>query len=207
LTPAGRLYWAHLLLRRVALPSPSEPITQLLDAARRGDAAAADRVFSALYDELRRIARRERWRLRPGDTLNTTAVVHEAYVRLMHDEAALPWESRAHLLGTAAVAMRRLLIDRARECQALKRGGGQAAVELQDDMAVAVAEASDELLALDEALQRLEAVDSRLARVVELRYFGGLSEEETGRLLGVAERTVRRDWLKAKAFLHASLTR
>jgi RNA polymerase sigma factor (TIGR02999 family) len=182
-----------------------EHINELLDAARRGDAAASERLFSALYDELRRIARRERRRVNAGETLNTTAVVHEAYVRLLHDRE-MPWESRAHLLGTAAVAMRRLLVDRARERQALKRGGGEPSLELDADVEVAATRASEEMLALDGALGRLEQVDPRLARVVELRFFGGLSEEETGRILGVAERTVRRDWLKAKAFLHAQLS-
>ena len=186
-------------------PTP-EPITELLVAARGGDAAASERVFSALYAELQQIARRERRRLRAGETLNTTAVVHEAYVRLLHDQE-LPWESRSHLLGTAAVAMRRLLIDRAREHQALKRGGALRPVEFDEAMAVAADTASDELLALDEALARLEQVDARLARVVELRYFGGLSEVETGQVLGCGERTVRRDWLKAKAFLHTQLSR
>jgi RNA polymerase sigma factor (TIGR02999 family) len=188
------------------LGPPPEPITELLDAARRGDAAATERVFSALYAELRDIARRERRRLHAGETLNTTAVVHEAYVRLLHDQE-LPWESRSHLLGTAAVAMRRLLIDRAREHQAQKRGGGARPVEFDEAMAVAADTASDELLALDEALGELEKIDGRLARVVELRFFGGLSEVEAGQVLGCGERTVRRDWLKAKAFLHSQLAR
>ena len=183
---------------------PSEPITELLDAARRGDGNASERLFSALYSELRRIARRERRRLNAGETMNTTAVVHEAYVRLLHDQD-LPWESRSHLLGTAAVAMRRLLVDRARERQAQKRGGGVVPVPV-DDMEIAAAQASDEILALDEALGQLERVDARLARVVELRFFGGLSEEETGRILGTTERTVRRDWIKAKVFLHGALS-
>ena len=182
---------------------PDEPITELLEAVRRGDQAASDRLFSALYGELRRIARRERRRLNAGETLNTTAVVHEAYVRLLHDRD-LPWESRAHLLGTAAVAMRRLLVDRARERQALKRGGGVVA-EPVDEMEIAAARASDQVLALDEALNQLETADPRLARVVELRFFGGLSEEEAGKVLGTAERTVRRDWIKARAFLQAHL--
>lgn len=183
----------------------AEPITELLDAVRRGDEAASERLFAALYGELRRIARRERRRLNAGETLNTTAVVHEAYVRLLHDRD-LPWESRAHLLGTAAVAMRRLLVDRARERQAVKRGGGIAPLELDDGLDLAATRASEELLALDEALGRLEGLDPRLARVVELRFFGGLSEDETGKILGMAERTVRRDWLKAKAFLHSQLS-
>ena len=183
----------------------AEPIRELLEAARGGDPAASERLFSALYDELRRIARRERRRLDAGQTMNTTAVVHEAYVRLLHDHE-LPWESRAHLLGTAAVAMRRLLVDRARERQALKRGGGVSNLEIDADLEVAATRASEETLALEEALTRLEQRDARLARVVELRFFGGLSEEETGRILGLGERTVRRDWLKAKAFLHSQLS-
>jgi RNA polymerase sigma factor (TIGR02999 family) len=183
---------------------PAEPIAELLEAVRRGDDTASERLFDAIYGELRRIARRERRRLNAGETMNTTAVVHEAYVRLLHDRD-LPWESRAHLLGTAAVAMRRLLVDRARERQALKRGGGVIPLA-EDEIEIAAARASDEVLALDEALQRLETEDARLARVVELRFFGGLSEEETGRILGMAERTVRRDWMKAKAFLHAHLS-
>jgi RNA polymerase sigma factor (TIGR02999 family) len=127
-------------------------------------------------------------------------------VRLLHDQE-LPWESRSHLLGTAAVAMRRLLIDRAREHQALKRGAGQHPVEFDEAMAVAADAASEELLALDEALSRLEKVDARLARVVELRFFGGLTDAEAAQVLGASERTLRRDWLKAKAFLHSQLAR
>ena len=174
-------------------------------ASRRGEPAAAERVFRAVYEELRTIARRERRRLHSGETLNTTAVVHEAYLRLLHDQE-LPWESRAHLLGTAAVAMRRLLIDRARERQAQKRGGGMTPVEYDDAMMAAADAASAEVLALDEALVHLERADQRLARVVELRFFGGLSEVEVGQVMGLGERTVRRDWLKAKAFLHAQLS-
>jgi len=176
----------------------------LLAAARSGDAAASERVFSALYAELQQIARRERRRLRAGETLNTTAVVHEAYVRLLHDQH-LPWESRSHLLGTAAVAMRRLLIDRAREHQAQKRGGGARPVDFDEALAVAADTASEELLALDEALGLLEQVDARLARVVELRFFGGMTDAEAAQVLGCGERTLRRDWLKAKAFLHSQL--
>ena len=182
----------------------AEPITELLAASRAGDQAAAERIFAALYGELHGIARRERRRLRHGETLDTTAVVHEAYLRLMRDEV-LPWESRGHLLGTAALAMRRLLVDRARARLAMKRGGGAEAMELDDDLAADAVQASEELLALDQALTRLERSNARLARVVELRFFGGLSEAETGQLLGVDERTVRRDWLKAKAFLHLQL--
>jgi RNA polymerase sigma factor (TIGR02999 family) len=185
-----------------------ESITQLLAASRAGDAEAAERLFSALYQELRAIARRERWRVGPLDTLSTTAVVHEAYLRL-HRGEDLPWESRSHLLGTAAVAMRRLLIDYARERRAQKRGGGLRAVPIDEvDVeapAAAADEAGEQLLALDAALERLAAADGRLAKVVELRFFGGLSEVDAARVLAVSERTLRRDWVKAKAFLHREL--
>ena len=183
----------------------SVSIDQLLEQVRGGEPGAADRLLSVLYDELRRIARRERRRLNAGDTLNTTAVVHEAYIRLLHNRD-LPWESRAHLLGTAAVAMRRLLVDRAREMQSLKRGAGMVPVELDEERDAAAAQASEQVLAIDEALGRLEEVDPRLARVVELRFFGGFSEAEVAKVLDLNERTVRRDWLKAKAFLHAQLS-
>jgi RNA polymerase sigma factor (TIGR02999 family) len=184
----------------------AESITELLAASRAGDAAAGDRVFSALYEELRAIARRERWRVGPLDTMSTTAIVHEAYLRL-HRDTELPWESRSHLLATAAIAMRRLLIDYARERRAQKRGGGVPAVPI-DEVEVAAAaadEASDQLLALDAALGRLASTDGRLAKVVELRFFGGLSEADAARVLEVSERTLRRDWTKAKAFLHREL--
>jgi RNA polymerase sigma factor (TIGR02999 family) len=182
----------------------TESVTQLLVASRLGDASAAERVFAAVYEELRHIARRERRRLAHGETLNTTAVVHEAYVKLQRD-AALPWESRAHLLATASVAMRHLLVDRARARLAVKRGGGATPVALDEGLAAEAVAASEELLALEEALGRLEQASPRLAKVVELRFFGGLSEVEAGQVLGVDERTVRRDWIKAKAYLHLQL--
>jgi len=183
-----------------------EPITELLAASRRGDAAASERIFSSLYAELRRIARHERRRLHHGETLNTTALVHEAYVRLLRDEK-LPWESRAHLLGTAAMAMRHLLVDRARARLAAKRGAGETPAELDDELAVEAELASEEMLALDQALDRLAQTSARLARVVELRFFGGLTEIETGEVLGLDERTIHRDWQKARAFLHHQLSR
>ena len=186
------------------LSPPSEPITELIAASRNGDDAARDRLFSALYAELRRIARLERRRLHHGETLNTTAVVHEAYVKLLRDEE-LPWESRGHLLGTAALAMRHLLVDRARVRLAAKRGSGETPMALDDDLPVEAVQRSEEVLALDEALRRLEHTNSRLAQVVELRFFGGLSQEEIGEVLGLDVRTVHRDWQKARAFLHHQL--
>ena len=146
----------------------------------------------------------------PGGWSASECVAHlnltsKAYLRLLHDQD-LPWESRSHLLGTAAVAMRRLLIDRARERQAQKRGGGMTPVELDEGMAAAADTAAAEVLALDQALGRLEAVDARLARVVELRFFGGLTVEEVAEALGVSRATVENDWTFAKAWLRRRLS-
>jgi len=181
-----------------------EPITQWLVAARGGDSAARERLIGAVYAELKRSASRELRRFRAVETLQTTALVNEAYLRLLAGEN-LPFESRAHLLGVAAIAMRRLLVDRARERLSAKRGGGARQATL-DTRAEAVAEqASGELVALDDALVELEKLDPRLARVVELRFFGGLTEIEAAAALESSERTVRRDWTKARAFLHRHL--
>ena len=181
-----------------------EPITEWLAATRGGDGAARERLIEAIYGELRRSASRELRRFRGIETMQTTALVNEAYLRLLAG-TELEFESRSHLFGVAAVAMRRLLVDRARERLSQKRGGGARPATL-DDEAEAIADgASDEIVALDEALGLLERLDPRLARVVELRFFGGLTEEETAAALGSSERTVRRDWTKARAFLHRHL--
>jgi RNA polymerase sigma factor (TIGR02999 family) len=161
-----------------------------------------DRLMPAAYDELRRIAHRE-LRRQPNGTLHTTALVHEAYLRLA-DADGVPWRDRPHFLALAGVAMRYILVDQARARCAEKRGGGRRAVTL-DDEGIAVDEQAESLLALDEALTQLAATDPRLARVVECRFFGGLSEEETADALGVTDRTVRRDWVKARGLLHRAL--
>jgi RNA polymerase sigma factor (TIGR02999 family) len=186
-------------------------VTEWIAAAKAGDADAADRLFRAVYEELRSIAHRERRRgpaRAAAETLDTTAIVHEAFLRLARPSEELAWENRAHLLGTAAVAMRRLLVDRARARNADKRGGGarMEALDTGAENILAADSAADDIEALEEGLQRLEVMDRRLAKVVELRFFGGLSEREAGQILGVDERTVRRDWSKAKAFLHAHLS-
>jgi len=164
--------------------------------------AACDELFPLVYAELRRIAAREMRREKPGRTLQTTALVHEAYLRLLKD-ASLSFENRAHFLGIAARAMREILIEHARARSARKRGGG--AVRLTVDDLVAPAPSID-VLALDEALQRLARLDERHARVVELRYFGGLSVEETASALGVSPATVKRDWTLARAWLFREMT-
>ncbi len=188
-----------------AAPAPS--VTALLLAHRDGDQAALERVFPLVYAHLRAVARaqlRRDGRARDGaHTLSTTALVHEAYFKLA-DAARLEARDRAHFLAVAARAMRQVLVEYARRHRAAKRGGGVAALDL-DESRVAVEERADTLVALDEALGRLAGFSGRLARVVELRFFGGLSEEETAEALGVTDRTVRRDWVKARAWLHAEL--
>lgn len=186
-------------------PAPYQAacVTEFLADLRSGRREALDQILPLLYHELRRAARRE-LAARPSDTLSTTALVHELYLKLAH--ARRPdWRDRAHFLGAAAVAMRHILVDRARRRTADKRGGPHGAVTLDDD-AVAVADREAEsLLELHEALEQLALLDVRLARVVECRFFGGMTEQETAEVLGVTERTVRRDWIKARGFLYRAL--
>jgi RNA polymerase sigma factor (TIGR02999 family) len=188
----------------MAGPESPESVTELLDASRRGDGAAHERLVAVVYAELKSIAHRELFRFRRNETLSTTALVHEAYVRLLRS-GSLPGRDRLHLLAIAAQAMRRLLIDRARERYAEKRGGGADPLPLDATEEIAAQRVSNEILALDAALVHLGERDERLARLVELRFFGGLSEVEVAELLGVTERTVRRDWQKAKGFLYREL--
>jgi len=168
-----------------------------------GHAAPLDSLLAAVYAELRRLAHIHLGRERTGHTLSTTDLVHEAYVRLA-DQRGVAIE-RPRFLSMASTAMRRILIDYARKHQATKRGAGAAVVSLDDAM-VAADDSSDMLVALDEALTRLGSEDARLAQVVECRYFGGLTEEETAQALQVTARTVRRDWTKAKEWLYRELS-
>ncbi len=168
-----------------------------------GNQAVYDELFPLVYAELRRIAAREMRREKPGRTLQTTALVHEAYLRLLKD-ASLSFENRAHFLGIAARAMREILIEHARARGAQKRGGGAVRLTL-DDLVAPVSSPSIDVLALDEALQRLARLDERHARVVELRYFGGLSVEETAAALELSPATVKRDWTLARAWLFREL--
>jgi RNA polymerase sigma factor (TIGR02999 family) len=184
-------------------------VTGLLVAWASGEGDAADRLFSAVYDELRRIARRQLRRERDGHTLDTTALVHEAYFRLV-DQTRTDWVDRAQFFAIASRVMRRILVDHARKKRAAKRGGAGAAVTLgaadAHSPAITVAdERAGTLLAVDEALTRLAERETRLARVVECRFFGGLTDAETGQVLGITERTVQRDWAKAKNWLYQEL--
>lgn len=178
----------------------SQEVTQLLAACSAGDERAADRLLPLVYTELRRLARARMAKERPGQTLDPTGLVHEAFLRLVRD-ADQRWDSRWHFFGAAAEAMRRILIERAREKSALKRGGGEAPVSLLEEPGSGEPRA-DELLAIDEALGRLEQFDSRMAQVVKLRVFVGLSLAETAETMeGASERTVSRLWTGARAWL------
>jgi RNA polymerase sigma-70 factor, ECF subfamily len=178
-------------------------ITLLLSSLSRGDAQAASELIPMVYDELRRLAASYMRRERPDHTLQATALVHEAYVKLL-EQRSVDWQSRAHFFGIAAQLMRRILIDHARSHLRQKRGGENQKVSL-DGALVFSEQQSAEMLAVDESLQRLEKVDPRQARVVELRFFGGLNVEEIAEILKVSDKTVKRDWSVARAWLYADM--
>ncbi len=180
-------------------------ITQLLRDLNRGDPETVDRLLELLYKDLHEMAARHFARERPGHTLQPTALVHEAYLRLV-DQHATKWQSRSHFLALAAVAMRRVLVDHARRHLAGRRGGALApCIEFTDKMAVTLP-CSDELLALDEALHRLQAFSPEQSRMVELRYFGGLSVDETAEVMEVSPMTIKRQWKSAKAWLEREIS-
>ena len=186
------------------LKSSTDDITGLLMAWGGGDKAALDRLMPLVYQELRHLARRQMRRERQGDTLQTTALVNEAYLRLI-DYERVQARDRNHFLAIAAQAMRRILIERARNRQSHKRGSNPQRVSLDEIAEVADARAAD-LLALNEALQALSAIDPRKAQLVELKYFGGLTIEETANVLGVSTPTVERDWHTARIWLHREIS-
>ncbi len=178
-------------------------VTRLLDAAAGGDQKAAADLLPLVYDELRNLAARHLAAEKPGQTLQATALVHEAYVRLVGAESGQPWNGRGHFFGAAARAMRQILIDAARRKAAGKRGGGWSKVPIDQTASMAAPDGSpaDDLLALDEALEALAAEDPRKARLVELRYFAGLSVADAAAALGISEATAKRDWLYARSWL------
>lgn len=183
----------------------SDSVTQLLIELSNGDRTAVDLLLPVIYDELRKLAANYLRRERPDHTLQPTALVHEAYLRLV-DQTRVNWQNRAHFFGVAAQIMRRLLVDHARKHRAEKRGQNFQKLSLDENVDRAV-ERSSELVALDDALQALAVFDSQKARMVELRYFGGLSIEETADVMGVAPTTIKRQWRFAKAWLHGEMTR
>lgn len=186
-------------------PSPGHDVTTLLHAWAAGDLDARERAFALVYAELRRHAAAQLRRERPGHTLQPTALVHEAYIRLV-DQNRADWQNRAQFLAVASRMMRRILVDRARARHAGKRGGHAARVSLDDAAGVPAPDAGVDLLDLDAALDRLAAFDPRKSHIAELRFFGGLSLEETGHVLKVSAKTVERDWQAARAWLYRALS-
>jgi len=186
---------------------PGENVTQLLINWGNGDRAALDALAPAVYDELRRLAQAYLRRERPDHTLQGTALVNEAYLRLI-DQKNVRWQNRAHFFGVAAQMIRRILVDHARAHQAAKRGAGAAKLSLDDALAVPGAQNKDvNLVNLDEALEQLAKMDERQARIIELRYFTGLSIEETAEVLAISPATVKREWTAARAWLFRELSR
>jgi RNA polymerase sigma factor (TIGR02999 family) len=181
----------------------SERVSRILRESPPGDRRALDRVFSLVYEELRRLAHAQLVRGPAGDTISTTVLIHEAWMRLA-DQTGARFPDRVHFYAYAARVMRTILVDHARTRGAQKRGGGWKAVDLSRGE-LAIDTQADLVVAVDEALTRLTALDERVGRVVECRFFGGMTEIETAEILGVTERTVRRDWLKARTWLHAEL--
>ena len=174
-------------------------VTSILDAIQRGDSKAADALLPLVYDELRRLAAQRMAHEAPGQTLQATALVHEAWLRLGGDDQP-SWQNRAHFFAAAAEAMRRILIDKARRKNYLRHGGGAERVNL-DGLDLAASVDDEQLLALDEALDHLAAHDATKAQVVKLRFFAGLTNEQVARVLGVSEPTVKRHWTYARAWL------
>jgi RNA polymerase sigma-70 factor (ECF subfamily) len=184
---------------------PSSQITRLLASVHDGDPAAAQKLMPLVYDELRALAAKHLRGERPNHTLQPTALVHEAYLRLI-DQTRVHWQGRTHFFAIGAQIIRRILVDHARQRKRRKRGGGAARVTLDDAVALAP-QRDEEILALDEALEKLAKLDPRQAQVVEMRFFGGLSVKEVAEQLKVSTRTVEGDWTMARAWLLRELSR
>jgi RNA polymerase sigma factor (TIGR02999 family) len=181
-----------------------DEVTSILSAAEQGDPQAAERLLPLIYDELRALAARKLAQEKPGQTLQATALVHEAYIRLVDTEKAQHWHSRGHFFTAAAEAMRRILIEKARQKSTRRRGQGRARHELRDDDVVA-SPLGDELLDLDEALTKLTAIDADAAAVAKLRLFAGMSVAEIAEIQRISPRTVKRNWAHARAWLGRAL--
>ena len=179
-------------------------VTRVLSAIEQGDPRAAEQLLPLVYDELRKLAAQKLAQEKPGQTLQATALVHEAYLRLVDAEGGRDWNSRCHFFAAAAEAMRRILVNRARDKRRLKRGGGWERVELED-LAIAHEGGSLDILALDEALEGLAREEPACAELVKLRFFAGLTQEEAALALGVTRRTANRYWAFARAWLRQSL--
>lgn len=184
-------------------PDSSAQITRLLDNWHQGDTKARDEVIPLIYDRLRRMARQRLWHQRPDHTLQSAALVNEAYLRLVQ-QTSPEWQNRAHFFGVAAQMMRNILVDYARNRLAAKRGGGAQRLSLETEFAPTQQREID-LVALDDALNKLASLDEQQSRLIELRYFGGLSIEETAKVMGVSPATVKREWATARAWLQREL--
>jgi RNA polymerase sigma factor (TIGR02999 family) len=182
-------------------------VTCILSAIEQGDPRAAERLLPLVYDELRQLAAQKLAQEKPGQTLQATALVHEAYLRLVDGKVVQSWDSRGHFFAAAAEAMRRILIDRARRKHSFKRGGGLRRVELDGSALVAAHEApaAADLLALDEALRQFESEDPLKARLVKLRYYAGLSLEDAAAVLGISLATAKRYWVYARSWLYGKI--
>jgi RNA polymerase sigma factor (TIGR02999 family) len=195
-----------ILVRRIRVHdydwrvAEDDPVSEALLAYRQGTPGGFDRLVTLVYDDLRRIARRQLGRLRPGQTINSTGLVHEAYLKMV-DQSRVSLQDRSHFFAVSARAMRQILVDHARRRGRRKRGGDPQPTTLDDAMTPIAADA-ERILLIHDALDRLTAVDARLTQVVECRFFAGYSEDETAEILGVSARTVRRDWMRARAWLH-----
>jgi RNA polymerase sigma factor (TIGR02999 family) len=187
------------------MEKPSGEITLLLKRVAGGDSGAGDKLAEAVYSELRRIAGRMMSRERAGHTLQPTVIADEAFLNLI-DQPERNWENRAHFFAVAAQAMRHILVDYSRQKRALKRGGDLERIT-SDAVQLGTFSSPDDILAIDQALTRLNAIDPRQARIVELRYFAGLTEDETAQVLAVSPRTVKREWAFARAWLYGEMTR
>lgn len=185
--------------------TPPGEVTRLLSAWQKGDPAASDRLLPLVYQELRRMAKRHMNHQQGGQTLQTTALIHEAYLRLVGQPGSKHWESRSHFFAVSSQAMRHILVDYARARLSAKRGGGAQAVSLDAAALVSVDRAA-ELVALDDALEELKTLHPRQCRVVECRHFGGLTVDETAKVLQVSPETIMRDWKMAKAWLYRALS-
>lgn len=182
----------------------SRNVTRMLAEWQAGDRSALDRLMPLVYDELRRIAARYLHSERSGHTLQTTALVHEAYLRLV-DETRIQWQGRAHFFGVAATLIRHILVDHARTQKAVKRGGAAQKVSLDEAFAIPVDNETD-VLAVDDALQTLSKIDPQQGRIVELRFFAGLTIEETAEAMQISASTVKRDWILAKTWIYRELS-
>jgi RNA polymerase sigma factor (TIGR02999 family) len=185
------------------LVSPMNDVTRILSEVEQGDSHAAEQLLPLLYDELRKLAAQKLAQEEPGQTLQATALVHEVYLRLVDVEKAQHWQSRGHFFAAAAEAMRRILVENARRHHALKRGGGLERIDLPELPESAMG--ALDLVALDEALKKLEALHPQNAQVVKLRFFAGCSLEETAQMLGIARATAQRQWAYARAWLFGQL--